>query len=211
MPKVSEEHREAVRRRLLDAARRCLLEKGYELTTREILAEAGLSAGTLYNYFDGKEDLVEAVAEDVLAEDVSLFSSLAHSDERGTGPALVDLVRDWVLADPHPGTAILAQFRGRVTQDQEVRDAVARYNRYLVEAFRPLVEEAAGEGYLRSDVDPAALVELIDIIWDGMTRRAATTTFATSFDAVAAACVRVLMDGAVEPDAARPSGVAAPS
>ena len=197
MPKVSDAHREGVRRKLLDAARQCLLRKGYELTTRDILAEADVSAGTLYNYFESKADLVEAVAEGVLAEDVSMFSALAHSDTRGTGPALVDLLRDWVLADPQPGTAILAQFRGRVTQEPDVREAVARYNRSLVDAFLPLVDEAAEEGYLRSDVDPAALVELIDIVWDGMTRRAATSTFATSFEAVAAACMSVLTRGAV--------------
>ena len=205
MPKVTEEHREAVRRRLVDAARRVLLRRGYDLTTREILAEADLSAGTLYNYFPSKADLVEAVAEDVLAEDVSLFSAIAESDGRGTGPALVDLVRDWVLAEPHPGTAVLAQFRGRVTQEPEVRSAVGRYNRSVVDAFRPLVEAAAAEGFLRDDVDPAGLIELIDIVWDGMARRAATDTFATDFETVAAACVRVLLGGAVRDVAAVPA------
>jgi len=209
VPKVSEEHREAVRRRLVDAARRVLLQKGYDLTTREILAEADLSAGTLYNYFPSKADLVEAVAEDVLADDVSFFSAVAQSDGRGTGPALVDLVRHWVLAEPHPGTAVLAQFRGRVTQEPEVRTAVARYNRSVVEAFRPFVEAASAEGFLRDDVEPAGLVELIDIVWDGMARRAATDTFATSFETVAAACVGVLLGGAVREESAAP--VAEPS
>lgn len=206
MPKVSDEHKEAVRRRLLDAARRVLLRKGYGLTTRDILEEADLSAGTLYNYFSSKADLVEAVAEDVLAEDVSLFSSVARTDARGTGPALADLVQDWLLAEPHPAAAALAQFRGQVTQDPDVRDAVARYNRSVVEAFRPLVEDGAAEGYLRSDIDPGALVELIDIVWDGVSRRWATGTFATDFDAVATICVQMLLGGALRPQDERRNG-----
>ena len=52
MPKVSEEHTQQVRRRLLDAARICLERNGYQdVTTRELVAEAGLSTGTFYNYF----------------------------------------------------------------------------------------------------------------------------------------------------------------
>jgi AcrR family transcriptional regulator len=51
MPKVSAEHKEAVRDRLLEATRRCLTRRGYEGTTvRDIATEAGVSIGTLYNY-----------------------------------------------------------------------------------------------------------------------------------------------------------------
>ncbi|HEY5155044.1 MAG TPA: helix-turn-helix domain-containing protein, partial [Acidimicrobiales bacterium] len=63
MPKVSPEHKDAVRRRILDAALACLERNDYrDVTTRELLSEAGLSTGTFYNYFASKEDLYETLA-----------------------------------------------------------------------------------------------------------------------------------------------------
>ena len=63
MPKVSAEHKDAVRRRIMEAALVCLRRNGFQdITTRELLAEAGLSTGTFYNYFPTKEQLYEALA-----------------------------------------------------------------------------------------------------------------------------------------------------
>ena len=70
MPRVSEAHKAEVRQRLLDAAQVCLERNGYrDITTRELLAEAGLSNGTLYTYFPTKDHLYEALAEDLLDAD----------------------------------------------------------------------------------------------------------------------------------------------
>ena len=58
MPKVSEEHLEARRDQILEGARRCFAENGYEGATVVKLEEAiGLSRGAIFNYFPSKEDL----------------------------------------------------------------------------------------------------------------------------------------------------------
>lgn len=50
---------------ILDAARRLLLEEGYEsLSMRKIAAEAGCKAATLYYYYKNKEAIVEALIEE---------------------------------------------------------------------------------------------------------------------------------------------------
>jgi AcrR family transcriptional regulator len=50
------------RRRLLEAARTCLLERGYaNLSTRRIADEAGLALGHLHYYFGSKRQLLLAV------------------------------------------------------------------------------------------------------------------------------------------------------
>jgi AcrR family transcriptional regulator len=193
MPKVSAEHRVAVRQSLLDAARRVLARRGYEGTTaRDIVAEAGVSTGTLYNYFAGKDDLIEALSEEVIATDLVAFRAL---EGEGTDVVL-RLLRDFVFTQPGDGTPVLAQLRGRVSTDPEVRDAVARFNRYIVELFRPLVKEAD----LREGADVDALIELVDIVWDGMTRRAAGGSFTTSYERVGAVCSDLLLKGALRHD-----------
>src|SRR6266516_4869301 len=57
---------EATRGRLISIARRLFAERGDEDTSIEaVLREAGVSRGSLYHHFPGKEALFEAVAEDV--------------------------------------------------------------------------------------------------------------------------------------------------
>lgn len=59
------EQREDSRRRLLDAAMRCLVEHGYAGTTTQLIAEAaGLSHGTMFNHFASKEDLFAGVVDE---------------------------------------------------------------------------------------------------------------------------------------------------
>lgn len=68
MPKVSQEHLDARRTQILDAATDCFAQQGFHATTmQDVLSRSGLSAGAVYRYFRGKNDLVAAVAERVLA------------------------------------------------------------------------------------------------------------------------------------------------
>src|SRR5579862_3325952 len=99
MPRVSEDHKQAVRRRILDAALVCLERNGFQdVTTRELLAEAGLSTGTFYNYFPSKEHLYEALAEEALSADVS--QALADGPLGvPVGHALLRFLQDFLLAN----------------------------------------------------------------------------------------------------------------
>jgi AcrR family transcriptional regulator len=64
MPKVSKAYLEARREKILKASSRCFSRKGFQATTmREICRESRLSAGAIYRYFKGKEEIIEALAE----------------------------------------------------------------------------------------------------------------------------------------------------
>ena len=194
MPKVSAEHREAVRSKLLKAAARCLARKGYEgTTTRDIAAEAKVSAGTLYNYFPSKEALIEELAEDVLGNDLAEVGAADVDPDR-----LVALLRNFVFGRPGGGTKVLAQLRGRVSP--EANPPVKRFNSYVVNSFLPAVKAAQAGGRVRADLDTEAVIELIDILWDGMTRRAAGRTFHTSYERVGAVAMELLTEGALDDD-----------
>ena len=57
-------HQEARREQILNAVFECLSRKGYSKTTiRDIAAESGLSLGTLYLYFENKDEMVRALSE----------------------------------------------------------------------------------------------------------------------------------------------------
>ncbi len=55
---TSDAHQLPTRERLLNAALVCFSRKGYhQTTTDEIVAESGMGKGTLYRYFENKQDL----------------------------------------------------------------------------------------------------------------------------------------------------------
>jgi AcrR family transcriptional regulator len=61
MPKISDEKRQARRMQILEAAWVCFQKQGLHVTTMaDIIQASGLSAGAVYSYFPGKEDLINA-------------------------------------------------------------------------------------------------------------------------------------------------------
>jgi AcrR family transcriptional regulator len=167
------------------------------VTTRELLAEAGLSTGTFYNYFPSKDDLYATLATEALTTDVSR----ALSDGGGhtpVGQGLLRFLQEFLLANPTSAAAV-ATFRSRMQDRPQAAEAIAGLNRFVIDTFAPLVAESVEDGFLRADVDAEALVELIDIVWDGMGRRRATNAFQTSYGQVSRALVQVLLDGIVSP------------
>ncbi len=159
MPKVTDAHRESRRRQILDASIDCFAREGFHRTSMtQIIAEAGVSAGTIYLYFTSKEEIVEAIAEERHALESALASTaLSNPDTRQALHDLATGYLDW-FSDP------LEQKRRRVTVQvwaealrnervaSIVRDGVAQ--RHQIADF---VRERQDRGELIADVDADAL------------------------------------------------------
>ena len=85
MPRLAAEAREARRDHILRAALRCFARRGYHDTTvDEIAAEAGVSKGAPYVYFESKEELFRQLHDSwncALAE--RMTAAVAGLDDRG--------------------------------------------------------------------------------------------------------------------------------
>ena len=78
---MSQEHLDARRRQIIDAARHCFVRNGFHATSmQDVLGEAGLSAGAVYRYFRSKDDIIAAIAVNVLAEVTATFESVFDAD-----------------------------------------------------------------------------------------------------------------------------------
>jgi TetR/AcrR family transcriptional regulator, transcriptional repressor of aconitase len=65
MPKVDQEHLDARRKQIVDAARTRFTTHGFAGTSMaDLVAESGLSTGAIYRYFKGKDEIVIAVCEE---------------------------------------------------------------------------------------------------------------------------------------------------
>ncbi|MDT3439112.1 MULTISPECIES: TetR/AcrR family transcriptional regulator [unclassified Pseudofrankia] len=62
---------------IVQAARRLVDEKGDQFTTQELAREAGVALQTFYRHFPGKDQLLVAVIEDMIAENAELYAAAA--------------------------------------------------------------------------------------------------------------------------------------
>lgn len=65
---------------ILDACSRLLVSEGfYSITTDKIAKEAGVSIGSLYQFFGNKESVVQAVVKNIMEEDKQMISERMRS------------------------------------------------------------------------------------------------------------------------------------
>ncbi|QGU02478.1 putative HTH-type transcriptional regulator YfiR [Corynebacterium kalinowskii] len=143
MPRVSSEHREHMRKRIIDAAIVCIGQKGFAGTSmNDIVTEAGVSAGAVYLYFKGKSDiglavgrsfltgqglLVEELTADSLPTPAQLFTQLSeHRSEAHYLPVLATQV--WAEIGRNSGM--------REGACDIIEQLTSRFERYFVAWFQ---------------------------------------------------------------------------
>ncbi|MDT9687630.1 TetR/AcrR family transcriptional regulator [Streptomyces sp. P9(2023)] len=159
MARVSQEHLDARRRQILDGAARCFARNGFHATSmQDVLTEVGLSAGAVYRYFSGKEELIAAIAAEAFAAMRGAFAEASKATPPPTPDVLLGAVLRLVLEERIPG-ADRQVFARLILQvwSETLRDE--RLFRILVEGFNgmrgiwtELVEVYRETGLMAADV-----------------------------------------------------------
>lgn len=103
MPRVSDEHLERRRQQILDAARVCFVRKGFHQTSmQDVFTESGLSAGAVYRYFKGKDELVMALATTAAGDIRARMLEIIEGDPLPTPAELIAHMTDWIQAQSGP-------------------------------------------------------------------------------------------------------------
>jgi AcrR family transcriptional regulator len=120
MPKVTEQHREARRGQIVDAALRCFAARGFQRTSMaDIIAESGLSAGAIYGHFAGKQQIALAVAERVLGNRMTEFGERLASGELPAPTSMLRMMMEGLRGDVHD-TGLLVQLWGEGVTDADM-------------------------------------------------------------------------------------------
>lgn len=128
---------------ILEATARVLSERGYAGTNTNVVAEvAGVSVGSVYQYFPNKDSLIAALHErHALQMNQAMESSLADTQSLGLRGRLSDLVKAWLAAhrvDPELHRVLEKDFpffdapASESQADQSIRDRI----RQLLEEHR---------------------------------------------------------------------------
>jgi AcrR family transcriptional regulator len=90
MPKISDDQRQARRDQILSAAWKCFSRRGIHATSmEEIIREANLSAGAVYLYYKGKDELILAAISIYIQELRALLLPLLLREEPFSPAAFV--------------------------------------------------------------------------------------------------------------------------
>ena len=149
-----ERKKKETRRRIYSAAFRLFLEKGFDNTTVEEIAErADVAKGTVFNYFPQKTSFLAALADewmDQLTEEIGSIEQLEGS-ARGSLERVFFFLADLAAANPELAHQALIEslrsmYDGRIEDEESIRNFK---NIALV-----LLERGQSTGEVRSDVEP---------------------------------------------------------
>ena len=83
MPRLTEATKAARRAQIIEAAIACFIEHGYTNTSMsDIIKASGLSSGSIYSHFTGKEDILISAINERLTSIKALYAALPE----GAGP-----------------------------------------------------------------------------------------------------------------------------
>ena len=145
---AGEESPNHTRARVFEAAKQLLAEKGLSVDVHQVIARAGVGAGTVYRHFASKEALFRAVAEEMVEHTRERFIEIAAHD-RDAPVCIADLMELGFRNLQEYGQLAIELFAGM--QPPEYGDF---FERPALEAyFRALIERGIRQGHFRADLD----------------------------------------------------------
>jgi AcrR family transcriptional regulator len=151
MPRLSQPTRDARRQQILTAARRCFARNGFQATAmQDIFTEAGLSAGAVYSHFTGKDEIITAIAEEVIDKVTAAAGAALPGDE----PPALDQVLERIFTtlqqtDIAPIAVIVW---GEAIGDPALRQRLSALYRGLAGYFTPLVHACQAAGTIDPNI-----------------------------------------------------------
>ena len=159
---MSNAKRKAERQRaILEAAIRAFSRQGYHgCTVAQVAREAGMADGTLYLYFQGKEDLLISAFRFVLA---GLLERLDQATAKESDPLarlrlLVELHLGMMEADRELASFLQFQLR---QPDEAIRRAIAEPLASYARRIEAILDQGKQAGRIRNDVSTRVMRRVI--------------------------------------------------
>jgi AcrR family transcriptional regulator len=152
---------EEARRRLLEAAGRCIVRQGNaQIRMAEVADEAGVSRSTLYRYFSNRDEvllgLMLARVDTALGD---LVRSLRHPDDPVRSlPEMVLARVESVEGNPLNEALFAAESTAVPTALEMGSEPIVKV---LLAHYEPLLQRWKQAGRLYADLDPRSIVEWI--------------------------------------------------
>jgi AcrR family transcriptional regulator len=141
---------------IVDAALACFSERGFAATRLEDIARrAGVTKGTLYLYFQSKEDLFKEVVRAAVVPRVAYFEQLAAMVERPVPDILRQMITGWpATMTASPVSAIPKLVIGEAGNFPELaRFYLDEVIHRALRVIESLLRRGVEQGHFRRDLD----------------------------------------------------------
>jgi len=165
-PDVSEERKAQI----YQAALTCFSRKGYHRTTMDdIVAESGLSKGTLYWYFKGKKELFLSLFQELMDQFGQTWESIVADEEASATDKLLASMAFFrsELGEMVPFFGVMMEVYALTRHDEDVEGIIREFYEPYLNMMARVIEEgiASGEFHVES-VRAMALVVMT--LFDGI-------------------------------------------
>ncbi|GIJ52705.1 TetR/AcrR family transcriptional regulator [Virgisporangium aurantiacum] len=168
MPKVSAGHRAARRQQILDAAARCFARDGFHNTSvHDIVRESGISAGLVYRYFAGKEDMIVAIVTEWHERRRAVVES-STADFADLVSGYLGLLRSIGDPDARDGLRLGVQVWAEAVRSPRISELTRSGIDVPRSGAAKRVKNAQRNGELPSDLDPDSLVRIFVAVYQGL-------------------------------------------
>lgn len=168
MRKVNQERFEERQRQIREAALACFRRSGFhQASMADICAEARMSAGNLYRYYDSKEAIIAAICEQDRQEVTRRLEAMSGRPDffaamlELTGEALDQGAR---LEKSKFGCEVLAE----AMRNERVAEIVRRHHAALLEACATGIAQAQAMRQIDPELDPMLAAMLLIAAGDGL-------------------------------------------
>ncbi|MCK7641439.1 TetR/AcrR family transcriptional regulator [Corynebacterium sp. CCM 8835] len=159
MPKVSSSDLSHRRREILEGARRCFAEFGYDgATVRRLEQATGKSRGAIFHHFADKENLFLALAR----EDAARMADVVAAE------GLVEVMRDMLAhQDRYDWLSTRLEITRLLRTDRVFSARWVEHQAVLDEAIRSRLQAGVDAGRMRTDVPVEVLHTYLVTVMDG--------------------------------------------
>jgi TetR/AcrR family transcriptional regulator, transcriptional repressor for nem operon len=161
---------EETRKKLIESASSLMLMRGFNATTvDDICAQAGMTKGSFFHYFENKDDIGQAAAQAWGEYGRAMYGKA--SDAPG-GPLdeihrLFDIMEGFTR-DPDPCVCLVGMFSQEMSSEHPAfRTACARELSLWTEMFRSRLEAAKQQHKASVDFDATQVSWFINSVWQG--------------------------------------------
>lgn len=161
---------------IVDAAVTCFLENGYHQTgVRDIVRQAGISLGNLYNHFKGKEAILEFIAEIEGQELSGFIDRLTTSDDARS--TLEWFIQEYAAYVALPENALLGvEILTEALRNPTIADVFGRNRNKLISSLSDCISQGAKSGAFVLQSEPRAVAYLILDALEGQGLRSLSST-----------------------------------
>jgi len=151
------------RAEILEAAESCFARLGFHRATmRDVIAEAGLSAGCVYKHFQSKQEIIAAIAADRHASEMDLLSEAEAAQDPVAALRLISrhFIEQLATRAGMKSRAVGVQTWAEALYDDEVLRHVRKGIEEPLAKIAVLMARAQKKERLVTSVDPEALARV---------------------------------------------------